>query len=66
MDTKGWTNLYGEGCEKYQKIDDPGCPNEGNSFTGDMGPASENCCYCKNPTVRQIYFVSMHYVVCNF
>jgi hypothetical protein len=33
-------------------MDDPGCPVHGNR-TGEMGPASDNCCYCKDPSVSQ-------------
>jgi len=42
----------------YQRFDDPGCPRlgkYGEEYAGDMGPAAENCCYCKNPTVSQIH-----------
>ena len=56
VDTEGWEDIVGDGCEFYQEIDTPGCPFSGNAvdYVGDMGPASENCCYCKDPTVSQI------------
>ncbi len=42
VDTTGWEDIYGQGCEWYQENDEPGCHN-----VGEMGPAAENCCYCK-------------------
>jgi hypothetical protein len=56
VDTEGWKDENGNGCEFYQGSDYPGCPLFGNDdlFLGTMGPASENCCYCKDPTVSQI------------
>ncbi len=37
----------------YEDYYAPGCPDTDNK-AGDMGPASANCCYCKNPTVSVI------------
>jgi hypothetical protein len=54
FDTEEWVNIDGFGCEDYEEGDYPGCPYYGNDLVGTMGPASENCCYCKDPTVSQI------------
>jgi hypothetical protein len=56
VDTAGWVDIHGNGCEVYRS-DDPGsgCPEEGSDYVGDMGPAAKNCCYCKDPTVSQIH-----------
>ena len=48
--TPDWVDNYGSGCEWYERVDQPGCPTYGNTFTGDMGPASETCCYCMMTT----------------
>eukprot|EP00956_Cyclotella_meneghiniana_P002690 scaffold3165_cov62-Cyclotella_meneghiniana.AAC.12 len=44
-DTYNWTDAAGDGCDFYEKYDDPGCPDTG-SFGGTMGAANDNCCYC--------------------
>eukprot|EP00985_Skeletonema_marinoi_P001301 scaffold517_cov140-Skeletonema_marinoi.AAC.14 len=49
-DTPGWRDIDGYGCDWYQDRDIPGCPNIGTSYTGVMGSAAEECCYCKDPT----------------
>eukprot|EP00984_Skeletonema_dohrnii_P033039 scaffold28411_cov83-Skeletonema_dohrnii-CCMP3373.AAC.1 len=50
VDTPGWRDTDGDGCETYLEIDDPGCPFYGTNYAGEMGSAAENCCYCKDPT----------------
>ncbi|KAK1733561.1 leucine-rich repeat protein [Skeletonema marinoi] len=50
VDTPEWTNVIGIGCKDYPENDFPGCPIYGTSYTGVMGSAAENCCYCKDPT----------------
>ena len=60
VDTEGWEDKYGEGCEWYQESDAPGCPFFGNDLVGTMGPASENCCYCKDPTVTVSQIILLH------
>ncbi|KAL7425653.1 hypothetical protein ACHAXM_000107, partial [Skeletonema potamos] len=50
VDTEGWEAEFGCGCEHFQEIDYPGCPELGKDGDWPMGPASENCCYCKDPT----------------
>ena len=66
--TPDWVDNYGSGCEWYERVDQPGCPTYGNLFSGDMGPASENCCYCmmtlspattSAPTWRKICFSTL-------
>jgi hypothetical protein len=46
--TPDWVDRLGSGCGLYEEIDLPGCPFFGNNpvWIGDMGSASENCCYC--------------------
>ena len=44
--TPGWEDKDGDGCDWYERNDDPGCPNYGSSFGGEMGVADDNCCYC--------------------
>jgi protocatechuate 3,4-dioxygenase beta subunit len=53
-DTPDWVDAGGEGCGSYEDTDLPGCPKYGNdpAWLGDMGYASENCCYCF-PTSNQ-------------
>jgi len=50
-DTLDWTAIYGDGCDWWRKYDEPGCPKYGDEYEGVLGPASDNCCYCKDPTV---------------
>jgi surface protein len=45
LDTPGWVDKERDGCDWYEQYDLPGCPRHGN-FGGNMGSASENCCYC--------------------
>jgi len=45
-DTANWVDSYGDGCNWYELNDSPGCVAFGNAYTGVMGPATENCCYC--------------------
>ncbi|KAK1744068.1 leucine-rich repeat domain-containing protein [Skeletonema marinoi] len=45
LDTPNWKDAGGYGCDYYEEHDEEGCPIHG-SYAGDMGPASENCCYC--------------------
>jgi hypothetical protein len=46
--TPDWVDREGYGCDSYEETDLPGCPKYGNDpvWIGDMGSASENCCYC--------------------
>eukprot|EP00956_Cyclotella_meneghiniana_P002688 scaffold3165_cov62-Cyclotella_meneghiniana.AAC.10 len=45
-DTYNWTDAVGDGCDWYERNDDPGCPVKGTSYEGLMGVANDNCCYC--------------------
>ncbi|KAL3778011.1 hypothetical protein ACHAW5_003434 [Stephanodiscus triporus] len=45
-DTANWVDIEGDGCNWYELNDSPGCEASGNVYTGVMGPATENCCYC--------------------
>ncbi len=47
MDTPGWKDIFGEGCDYYEEYFDPGCPNA-DSWAGEMGPATTHCCFCQN------------------
>ena len=52
LDTPGWVDINEDGCEAYEETDLPGCPKYGNDprWIGNMGSASENCCYCRPPS----------------
>jgi hypothetical protein len=47
--TPDWVDGEGYGCGSYEELDFPGCPKYGSDpyWIGDMGSASENCCYCR-------------------
>ena len=47
MDTPGWKDIFGEGCDYYEEYFDPGCPNA-DSWAGEMGPATTHCCFCQH------------------
>mmetsp|Transcript_11224 Transcript_11224/g.16880 ORF Transcript_11224/g.16880 Transcript_11224/m.16880 type:complete len:613 (+) Transcript_11224:168-2006(+) len=51
LDTPNWEDVDGLGCGWYEEYYDPGCPFT-DSYAGDMGPASKNCCYCKDPSCQ--------------
>eukprot|EP00984_Skeletonema_dohrnii_P014278 scaffold5981_cov146-Skeletonema_dohrnii-CCMP3373.AAC.7 len=52
LDTPNWKDIEGYGCVHYEKDDDPGCPKFSSQYAGDMGPATEHCCYCgKEPCI---------------
>ncbi len=55
FDTPGWEDKDGDGCDYYEERYDLGCSGT-DWLQGDMGPATDHCCYCKNPSVRLIYF----------
>ncbi|KAL3817407.1 hypothetical protein ACHAXA_011036 [Cyclostephanos tholiformis] len=44
--TAGWVDSYGDGCDWYEAMDLPGCPNYGRLYNGTMGFPDDNCCYC--------------------
>merc|ERR1719291_1265557 len=44
--TEGWTDEFGDDCSWYEDKDEPGCPNYGVDFPGELGTAKDNCCYC--------------------
>ena len=47
IDTVGWEDSYGDGCDWYEANDDPGCPTYGSGdYGGMMGVADVNCCWC--------------------
>jgi hypothetical protein len=46
LDTPNWVDGYGSGCDWYEENEEPGCPDYGSSFEGNMGVAKDNCCYC--------------------
>ncbi len=43
VDTPNWVDLVGDGCDDYEEYDS--CSGA-STAAGDMGPATENCCYC--------------------
>eukprot|EP00985_Skeletonema_marinoi_P032028 scaffold37999_cov214-Skeletonema_marinoi.AAC.23 len=45
LDTPNWKDRLGDGCDWYEANFDPGCPYT-DSRAGDMGFATEECCYC--------------------
>jgi hypothetical protein len=45
VDTPDWVDKDGDGCDLYERYDEPGCPKFGD-YGGNMGPADDNCCYC--------------------
>ena len=49
VDTPGWKNIDGFGCESYSSTI-VSCLEYGDIY-GNMGPASEHCCYCNDHTV---------------
>ncbi len=44
--TPDWVDFAGDGCDWYELNDSRGCEVMGTLWTGEMGPAIENCCYC--------------------
>jgi len=46
FDTPNWKDRSGDGCDWYEAFDEPGCPQKGNLYDGNMGVAKDNCCYC--------------------
>eukprot|EP00985_Skeletonema_marinoi_P001044 scaffold430_cov73-Skeletonema_marinoi.AAC.8 len=51
IDTPNWKDVDGYECGEYEDTEDPGCPGT-DVHAGDMGPASQNCCYCgKGPCI---------------
>ena len=53
-------NAYDRGCEWYEEQDLPGCLEYGEDDVGAMGPASEHCCYCKDPTVSHLCIIVLN------
>ncbi|KAL7425479.1 hypothetical protein ACHAXM_000033, partial [Skeletonema potamos] len=45
-DTPNLEDSDGDGCDWYEKHDEPGCPEYGDEYEG----ASVHCCYCSNPS----------------
>ena len=46
-DYNGWVDYYGDGCDWYEKSDDPGCPWYGEEWPNEDGiTANDSCCYC--------------------
>ena len=53
IDTPNWKDKYGYGCDFYEE-DEYRCSPD--SFAGDMGPATDNCCICgKEVSLKQVY-----------
>ena len=46
-DTPDWVDLAERNCTWYEANDGPGCPQNG-YFPSNVGPAVDNCCYCKS------------------
>eukprot|EP00984_Skeletonema_dohrnii_P024486 scaffold13607_cov117-Skeletonema_dohrnii-CCMP3373.AAC.10 len=53
IDTPNWKDNNGGRCYDYENELDPGCPNT-DWTAGDMGPASKNCCFCKEPSTLDL------------
>eukprot|EP00984_Skeletonema_dohrnii_P034745 scaffold33665_cov197-Skeletonema_dohrnii-CCMP3373.AAC.1 len=66
VDEKDWKDKYGMGCEWYQQTDVPGCHNHAFHFAGDMGPAAEKCCYCKDPTCEDYKWKCQEYTTSDY
>eukprot|EP00573_Skeletonema_grethae_P004575 CAMPEP_0201699276 /NCGR_PEP_ID=MMETSP0578-20130828/23091_1 /ASSEMBLY_ACC=CAM_ASM_000663 /TAXON_ID=267565 /ORGANISM="Skeletonema grethea, Strain CCMP 1804" /LENGTH=247 /DNA_ID=CAMNT_0048186005 /DNA_START=86 /DNA_END=829 /DNA_ORIENTATION=- len=45
FDTPNWKDGYGRGCDYHEDQNNPSCDSSVYN-PGDMGPPSENCCYC--------------------
>jgi hypothetical protein len=45
IDTPGWIDSEGDGCDWYELADVPSCPTYGDLYEGSMGVANDNCCY---------------------
>lgn len=45
FDTPNWKDEGDDGCDFYEENEEVGCPNS-NRWEGEMGSATENCCYC--------------------
>ena len=58
VDTAGWVNSEGDGCDWYGANDLQGCPYYGYSWDGGMGVADDNCCFCAS-TVSMIALVML-------
>jgi hypothetical protein len=54
MDTVGWVDAFGDGCDWYETNDSLGCPFFGHLW-GSMGEADDNCCYCSDNNVSVIF-----------
>ena len=46
IDTFGWEDSYGDGCDWYEANDDTGCPRYGSGDYGGIGVADDNCWWC--------------------
>ena len=60
VDTPNWTDKVGNGCDHYEASYQAGCPGT-EKWAGNMGPATEHCCYCKDPTMDKNSTVSQMY-----
>ena len=47
IDTPGWIDSEGDGCDWYELADVPSCPTYGDLYEGSMGVANDNCCHCR-------------------
>ena len=49
VDEVGWKDSYGDGCEWYERYDNPGCPNYGNYWANPTTGITPNqaCCHCQ-------------------
>ena len=47
IDTPGWIDSEGDGCDWYELADVPSCPTYGDMYEGSMGVANDNCCHCR-------------------
>jgi hypothetical protein len=54
VDTVGWVDSEGDGCDWYGANDLPACPYYGYSWDGGMGVADDNCCFCAGTVVSGV------------
>ncbi len=49
FDTPNWKDRDGDGCDWYEEKDS--CCSYADNWAGDMGPATEHCCFCGGGSV---------------
>jgi hypothetical protein len=43
---ENWVDSYGDGCDWYEQNELPGCEEISTLYQGEMGSATDHCCYC--------------------